>query len=151
VGLKINGTHQLLVYADDVNLLADDIETIKKNTQTLTDAGKEAGLEVNAEKTKYMFLCRHQNAGQNHDKNTGNISFENMAQFRYFERQYKMNGTNKCKYNLISRVRGFSCGFVLCLLQNPLPAVKAIYHPVLGCLRMMNFKISVFSVSFAFI
>jgi hypothetical protein len=45
VGLKLNGTHQLLVYADDVNLLGDDIETIKKNTQTLIDAGKEVGRE----------------------------------------------------------------------------------------------------------
>jgi hypothetical protein len=44
MGLKLNGTHQLLVYADDVNLLGDDIDTIKKNTQTLIDPGKEVGL-----------------------------------------------------------------------------------------------------------
>jgi hypothetical protein len=49
---------ELLVYADDVNLLGDDIENIKKNTQTLIDAGKEVGLEVNTEKTKYMLLSR---------------------------------------------------------------------------------------------
>jgi hypothetical protein len=66
--MKLNGTHQLLVCADDVNLLGDDIETIKKNTDTATDAGKEVGLEVNAEKNKYMLLSRQQNAGQNHDK-----------------------------------------------------------------------------------
>jgi hypothetical protein len=35
VGLKLNGTHQLLVYADDVNLLSDNIDTIKRNAQTL--------------------------------------------------------------------------------------------------------------------
>jgi hypothetical protein len=46
VGLKLNGTHQLLVYADDVNLLGD-----KKNTQTLIYASKEVGLEINTEKT----------------------------------------------------------------------------------------------------
>jgi hypothetical protein len=62
-GLKLDGTYQLLVYADDVNLLGDDIETIKKNTQTLIDASKEFGLEVNTEKTKYMLLSRHKNAG----------------------------------------------------------------------------------------
>jgi hypothetical protein len=59
VGLELKGTHQLLVYADDVNL---------KNTQTLTDASKEVGLEVNTEKTKYMMLSRHQIAGQNNEK-----------------------------------------------------------------------------------
>jgi hypothetical protein len=51
VGLKLNGTHQLLVYADDGNLPGDNIDTIKRNTQTLTDAGKKVGLEVNGEKT----------------------------------------------------------------------------------------------------
>jgi biotin operon repressor len=66
VGLKLNGTHQLLVYADDGNLLGDNIDTIKKNTETLIDAIKEVGLEVNAEETKYMLLSHHQNAGQNH-------------------------------------------------------------------------------------
>jgi hypothetical protein len=42
-GLKLNGTHQLLAYADDVNLLGDNIDTINKNTETLIDASKEVG------------------------------------------------------------------------------------------------------------
>jgi hypothetical protein len=46
-----------------MNLLGDDIDTIKKNTYTLFDASKEVGLEVYTEKTKYMLLSRHQNAG----------------------------------------------------------------------------------------
>jgi hypothetical protein len=65
VGLKLNVTHQLLAYADDVNLLKDNIDTIKKNTEILIDASKEVGLEINVNKTKYMLLSRHQNVGQN--------------------------------------------------------------------------------------
>jgi hypothetical protein len=60
VGLKLNGTHQLMAYADNVNLLGDNIDTIKKNAETLSDASKEVGLEINVEKTKNMLLYRHQ-------------------------------------------------------------------------------------------
>jgi hypothetical protein len=67
VRLKLNGTHRLLAYADDVNLLRDNIDTIKKNTETLIDTSKEVGLEIKVEKTKYMLLSRHQNVGQNWD------------------------------------------------------------------------------------
>jgi hypothetical protein len=49
VGLKLNGTHQLLPYADDVNLLGYNTDTIKKNAKTLIDATKEVCLEGNRE------------------------------------------------------------------------------------------------------
>jgi hypothetical protein len=49
VVLKLNGTHQLLVYADDVNLLGDNIIARKKHKEALIDAGKEVGLETKRE------------------------------------------------------------------------------------------------------
>jgi hypothetical protein len=54
VGLKLNGTHQLLAFADDMNLLGDNIDTINK-TETLIGACKEVGLVVNVDKTRYTF------------------------------------------------------------------------------------------------
>jgi hypothetical protein len=77
--MKLNGTRQLLVYANDVNELGDNIDTIKKNTETLTDASKVVGMEVNIERTMYMLLSCHQNAGQNHVIEVANRCFESMA------------------------------------------------------------------------
>jgi hypothetical protein len=55
-GLKLNGAHQLLVYADDYNILGGSIHTIKKNKEALVVAGKEIGIEVNVDKTKYVVM-----------------------------------------------------------------------------------------------
>jgi hypothetical protein len=83
VGLKLSGTHQLLAFTDDVNLLGDNIDTIKKNTETLIDASKKVGLEINVEETMYMLLSRHQDASRNRDIKITNRSFENVSQFKY--------------------------------------------------------------------
>jgi hypothetical protein len=82
-GLKLNGTHQLLVYADDVNILGGSIHSVKKNAEDLVVASKEIGLEVNAEKTKYMVTSRNQNAGHNHNIKIDNKSFERVEEPRY--------------------------------------------------------------------
>jgi hypothetical protein len=74
-GLKLNGTHQLLAYADDVNMLGENIDTIQKNKEALLDAGKEVGLEVNSEKTKYTLMSRKK-AGQKHSIKIVNRSFK---------------------------------------------------------------------------
>jgi hypothetical protein len=52
VGLKLNGTHQLLAYANDAHVLGDNIYTTNKNTGTLTDVSREVGPESNIEETK---------------------------------------------------------------------------------------------------
>jgi hypothetical protein len=83
-GFKLNGTHQLLVYADDVNTLGGRIHTGRRNTETLIIASKEMGLEVNAERTKYMVMSRDQNAGLNIYIQTGDKSFETVEQFKYW-------------------------------------------------------------------
>ena len=57
-GLKLNGTHQILAYVDDVNILGGSIHTVKENAEALVVANKEIGLEVNADKTKYMVIWR---------------------------------------------------------------------------------------------
>jgi sorting nexin-29 len=82
-GLILNGTHQLLAYANDVNIVGENIDTIQKNTKALLDASKEFGLEVNLEKTKYMLVSRCQMAGRRQSIKIGNRSFESIAKFKY--------------------------------------------------------------------
>jgi hypothetical protein len=79
VSLELNGTHQLLVYADDVNLLGYSISPVKENTGTLLEANRDVGLEINAEKTKYRIMFRHPNSGQSQNIRIANESFENVA------------------------------------------------------------------------
>ena len=59
-GLKLNGTHQLLAYADDVNILGGSIHTLKENAEALVAATRETGIEVSADKTKYMVMSQDQ-------------------------------------------------------------------------------------------
>jgi hypothetical protein len=68
-----------------VNLLGDNIDTIKKNTEIVIDASK-VGLEINVDKSKYMLLSRHQNVSQNRDIKIANRSFENVSQLSIWGR-----------------------------------------------------------------
>ena len=82
-GLKLNGTHQLLAYADDVNILGGSVHTVKENVEALVVANKETGLEVNADKTKYMVMSRDRNAGRGHSVKTDNRSIERVEELKY--------------------------------------------------------------------
>ena len=75
-GLKLNGTHHLLAYADDVNILGGRLRTVKENAEALVFATKENGLEVNADKTKYMVMSGEQTAGLSHTMKYDNSSIE---------------------------------------------------------------------------
>jgi hypothetical protein len=85
VNLELNGTHHLLVYVHDINLLGDSKNIIKEITETHLEASRDDGLEINAEKTKYMIMSHNPNSGQNQNIRIVNESFENVAKFIYLE------------------------------------------------------------------
>jgi hypothetical protein len=123
VRLKLNRTHQLLVYADDGNLLGDNI---KKNTETVSGASKEVCKEANTEKTK----SHYQNAEQGHNIKTANRYSENLAKFKYVG----MTVTNS---NLIHEE-----------IQSKLNSGNAFYHSVQNhqssCLLSINVKMKIY-------
>jgi hypothetical protein len=108
----LNGTHQLLAYADDVSIVGENIDTTQKNTKALLDASKEVGLEVNLEKTKYMLVSRCQKAGQRQSIKIANRSFEDVEKFKYL-------GTTLTDQNCVQEE-----------IKNRLNSGNACYHSV---------------------
>jgi hypothetical protein len=82
-GLKLNGTHGLLINAGYVNILRGSVHTMKENVEVLLVASKETGLEVNADKTKYRVMSRDPNAERSHSMKIVNSSFVRVKEFKY--------------------------------------------------------------------
>jgi hypothetical protein len=121
-GLELNGIHQLLAYSDDVNILGGSVHAVKKNTEALVAATKEIGLEVNADKTKYMFMSRDQNAGRNHSIKIDNSSFERVEEFKYLGKN--LTNQNSIQEEVKSRLKlGNACYYsVRNILSSRLPS-----------------------------
>jgi hypothetical protein len=103
-----------LAYADDVNIVGENRDAIKKNKEALLDASTEVGPEVNPQKTKYMLMSRSQKIRQKHNIKIANRSFEDVAQFKYLgttltdqnhmheEFKSRLNSGNACYHSVQS-------------------------------------------------
>jgi hypothetical protein len=129
-GLKLNSTHQLLAYTDDVKIVGENIDTIKKNAEALLGGSKEVGLEVNPEKTKYMLMSRSQKIGKKHSIKIVNRSFEDVAKFRYL-------GTTLTDQNCVHKE-----------IESRMNLGNACYHSVQSllssCLLSRNLKVKIY-------
>ena len=81
--IYLNGNHHVFAYADNVNLIGDDIRTIKRNAEVLLTACKDIGLAVNTGKTKYVEIGNLRDMIANEHIRIGNNSHEKEKSFKY--------------------------------------------------------------------
>jgi len=110
--LKLNGKQQLLVNADDVNIVGGSVHTVEKNTEALLVGSKEIAPGVNADKTKYMVMFRDQNAGRSRNTKTDKSSCERVEELKYLgtaltnqnsiqeEIKSRLNSGNACNHSV---------------------------------------------------
>jgi hypothetical protein len=127
--LKLSGTHQILLYADDVNILGGSVHAVKEKAEALIVASKETGLEVNVDKTKYMVMSRDQNVGRSQNMKINNRSFERVRELKYL-------GTTLTNQNSILEE-----------IKNRLKSGNACHHSVQNLLSFVllskNLKIKI--------
>ena len=87
--MKLNGTQHHLVYADDVNILGGSVLTVEKKTETMLVGSKEIGLEVKADKTKYMVMFRDQNAGRYQNMKIDKRFFRRVEDLKYLRTTFQ--------------------------------------------------------------
>jgi len=112
--LKLNGTYQFLVYADDVNVLGGSVHTVKENIESLLVDSKKIGLEVNANNTKYMVISRDQNAGRSHRVKIDNSSFERAVEIKYLGKT--LTCQNSVQEEIKSRLQSGNASYHLLLI-----------------------------------
>jgi hypothetical protein len=107
--------------------VGENIDTIQKNTKALLSAGKEVGLEVDPQKTKYMLISHYHKARQYHSIKTANRSFEDVAKFKYL-------GTTLTDKNCMHEE-----------IKSKLKSGNACYHSVQSLLssRLLSRKVKV--------
>ena len=96
--------NQLFVYADDVDLIGDDIDALQSNSEVLVEACDEIGLQVNVEKTKYMITSRNtENEGYRYIT-IKNENIEKVNKFKYLGAYVKRKNevTEETKRRLVS-------------------------------------------------
>ena len=81
--MKLNGTHLLLVYADDGNILGENVHAVQEKAEALIVTSKEIGEDVTADKSKFMVTPRNQNAGRSHRVEIKNNSFGRVEELKY--------------------------------------------------------------------
>ena len=127
--MKLNGIHKLLAYADDVNILGGIIHTLKENAVALVAATRVIGLQVSADKAKYMVMSREQNSRRNQSVRIDKSTFEMIEEFKYF-------GTTLTNQNSIPEE-----------IKSSLRSGNACYHsvqnPLSSRLLYKNLKIKI--------
>jgi predicted RNA-binding protein YlxR (DUF448 family) len=116
--LKLNGTYPFVGYAEDVNILGGSVYIIQEKDEAFVVAGKESGLEVNVDKTKYMVMYLDQNAGRSHSIKNDNNCFEMAKELKYLERN--LTNQNSIQKEIKSRLksRNACCHLVKDLLSS---------------------------------